>query len=64
MDNVNNNEEEKIIDINRPEPDTEEEAVADTFAEIQRKNMEKQERLRKERAAHNKKVTRNFRLKK
>lgn len=55
---------DNVIKFEKPKPDSEEEAAADTFEEIQRKNRENQERLKKERAKNNKSVTRSHRLKK
>ena len=55
---------DNVIKFEKPKPDSEEEAAADNFEEIQRKNRENQERLKKERAKNNKSVTRSHRLKK
>jgi len=53
-----------IDDKNVIDSDSEEESAADVFAEIQKRNREKEERLKKERAEANRKVKRSYRLNK
>ena len=53
-----------VIDINRPKPESEEKAAADSFEDIIKRNAENAERVKRERQKDNEGIKRSHRLKK